>query len=530
MAKRSLAQYLTAGDDQRVFVFRRDVSSGMNSRVHASELPENQVANITNGDISDPGKMKKAPGSVLIGSDVSNSSVVALHDYQRQGYTDQLMSVDGTYLRASEGEAAQTDVKTDFTASDDVGIISVKESGLTPDDVIIVQNGTDNPFRFHKDSSDTWGTQDLGSTAGTGTDSPPKSTVMAWYGNRLWVLKNDLLYFSSAYPADYSSAFDTVSDSFRIPVGEERGLVSVRDTGLVVMGVNAIWGISPSIVPDPTADKPQPLVTSHGVVSKKGYVQVGDDIYFFAKDGLRSLQRTVQDKLQMGVSYPLSYALKDEYEAINWEYISRLCMSTYDNKVFITVPTGASTFSTWIYSPASNGFVIKDGWSPRCYAKHRIDGEQRLYYGKHGDGTVYRAWYGHTDEGTTETNGTAVSFAFEGRKEDLGSPLVRKCGGEVIVKALASGSYTLTVQAQFDDGWYQTLGTIDLSGNLVTFPVTFPVSFLEPNVVIGKFHIDSYGEWYQVQIKITNSEANTSDIEILEVGVVSYVQEYESEE
>jgi len=52
------------------------------------------------------------------------------------------------------------------------------------------------------------------------------------------------------------------------------------------------------------------LITNMGVVSKKGAVAYGDNIYFFAQDGFRELKRTIQDKLQIGITYPISYRLK----------------------------------------------------------------------------------------------------------------------------------------------------------------------------------------------------------------------------
>ena len=88
-----------------------------------------------------------------------------------------------------------------------------KESG-SPDDVVIFRT---MPTILLGDSAGNL--QDLGSTL-AGSDSPPKSTVMAWYGNRLWVLNNDQLYYSDAYAADYAVAFDTVS-TVSCPVGEK---------------------------------------------------------------------------------------------------------------------------------------------------------------------------------------------------------------------------------------------------------------------------------------------------------------------
>jgi hypothetical protein len=517
---------------QPVPVIRRDVTGGVNTRQHPSHITETQSVVMTNINIDTLGKRIKRSGSVAISDDMGAESVLALHDYQRQGYTDQLMCIEDNNLNAIESEGNHAEVKGDFTAAQtDWGIISAKESGIVPDDIIIVQNGTNNPFRFQKDSAGSWQTQDLGATAGTGSDSPPKSTVMAWYGNRIWVLKNDLLYFSAPYSADYASAFDTVADWYRIPVGDERGISPTRDTGIIVMGKNAIWGLAPSAVPAAT-DKPEPLVTAQGVVSKKGWCSVGDDLFFFSQDGLRSLKRTVQDKLQFGSSYPISWNLKEQFEEIDFAYIERLTMVYYPirNIIKITVPTGANTFKTWIYYPATNSFTIEEGKSPRCYATHKISGDQRLYYGVHGDGMVYRDDYGFTDEGTTTTNGTAITSTEEGREEDFGQPLVDKWGGEIEIEASAvGGSYELDVSVKSDGGNYISLGSMSLASSTApTLPVDLPFTLADDYVIRQKFPLDALGSFRTLQVKIVNEDTNTEVIGWQGVNLVTSSEEYQN--
>jgi len=514
-------------DDQPIVIVRQNLSGGINSRQSANTIKDIEATVLYNVDIGIPGKAKKMPGSVLIGDDVGSNSILALHNYEIQGETDQLLMYEGVDLYYWLGAGNWVSLSSAFDVSvTEVGMISAKESGLAPDDIVIIQNGVDNAYRVDYQGN----LQDLGSTAGTGEDSPPISTVMCWYGNRVWVLKDDLLYPSDAYSADYSTAFDTVGRSFRVPVGNEKGLVPTRDMGIIVMGENEIWSLAPSLVPDPSTDKPQPIITNRGVVSKKGWVNAGDDIYYFAQDGFRALKRTEQDKLQAGTEYPLSYFLKDEYERISWAYKDRICMEYFDNKIFIAVPTGVDTFDTWIYYTALKAFVIKQGWSPRCWAKYKIDGEEGLYYGKHGDGTVYKAWYGYTDEGTTTTDGVAINYQEEDREEDMGQPLVKKLGAIVGIKAQSSGNYDLSIYAAFDGGEYTLLGYFNLTGAFLSFPLSFPISFLPANVLSKKFHLDSYGPWITCKLKIVHNAVNgTNDIIILERSLSAYPLAYEEE-
>ena len=523
-----LAAQTQSVDDQPFYLIRRDASGGQNTRQHATMIGENQFEKLQNIDLNIFGERVRRRGSTLIGDDVGADSIVALHNYIRQGYNDVLLMVEDTNLQESEAEADWAVVKSDFTADDDVGIVQAKESSLTPNDVVFVNVGDSNWFRLHKDSTGSWDEQDLGNTAGTGSDSPPQSTVGTWYRNRFWVLKNDQLYFSDAYDDDYSNCFDTVSNVFRIPVGEERGIAITRDTGMVVLGEEQIWGLAPSITPAAT-DASEPLVTNHGCVSKKGWTQVGDAIFYFAQDGFRELSRTIQDKLQSGVSYPLSYQLKDAYDEISWGNISKLSMVYFDNRVLIAVPTGSDSFDTWVYYPATTAWTVWTGLSPRCWAKYKVLGDERLYYGKHEDGTVYRMLYGWTDEGTTTTNGTNIDMEEISRNEDVGQPMVYKRGGEVEVKMRAIGDYDINVAIEFDENGYNVLGTLNLAGGLVTFPTTFPVIFGD-NIKYGKFHLDQYERWRTAQLKIYySSGSGTSDVAILEHNITGFIEEYETE-
>jgi len=206
-------------------------------------------------------------------------------------------------------------------------------------------------------------------------------------------------------------------------------------------------------------------------------------------------------------------------------------MKYFDNKIFIAVPTGASTFDTWIYFPAFGTFTIKKGWSPRCWATYKVGGEERFYYGKHGDGVVYRAWYGYTDEGTTTTDGTVMSMVTEYKSENFGQPLVYKNGGEVEIEAAAVGSTdTILVEARLDGGSYSTIGTLTLtSATAPVLPIALPFTLAEDYKVREKYHLDSLGRFREIQIKLTHAVANTEVIKIYGVNVTTFPMEYTNE-
>lgn len=502
-------------DDKEIFIIRRDISGGQNNRVHGSNLADNEASSLINVDLSVLGQRSKRPGLTLI-EDLGNNVGLGLFGFEPDGGQNLLAAVEGSNLKTWPASGSFTTRKSNFTSGLLSTILKIGESGLG--DVFVVGNGTDNWFRF--DPADLSNPQDLGN----GSTSPPLSTVALYYRNRWWILDANNLYWSDAFDDDYSGAFDRTTNYYRVPVGTERALLGVRDEGIIVIGQDAIWGVNPSGTPAAT-DLPIKLLDI-GCMAGKTAAQVGDDVFFLASDGIRSLQRTQQDKLQVGASYPLSYRLKEEFENINWNQISKACSIYFENKYFFSVAVDGSSFNNevWVYFPASQGWVVISGWNVGAWSTLIVNGERRLYAMDSNDSSVYRAWSGFSD------NGTAITYTEEGRKEDFQQPLVKKVGGVLKVRALSSGDYDLDVYASVDDQDYQLLGSINLAGNAPTLPVSLPFSLADTNVIEQSFHLDSLGEWYQIRVKIVHSALNGSDeIIVYETNITTYPTNYQSE-
>lgn len=455
------------------------------------------------------------------GSIAGTGAITGLFGFDPAGGTAELLITEATNLRGwTGGGSVSSAYKSDFTTSLDTTMFRARESG--EGDVVLVGNGTDNWFRMLQDHT----FQDLGNT----NTSPPRSTVGTMHiDNRVWILSSNLLYFSTSFPADFSAAFDRTTNAFKISVGAERAVVSTRNFGLIIFGKEQIWVLNPSLTPAPTTDKPEPLFTDLGCASGRTVAEVGDDYFWLSFDGVRSIKRTQQDKLQLGVSYPLSYSMKDEFDLINWNAITKACAVYFDNKYIISLPTSGSSTNNrvWVYYPASDGWSVVTGWNVSVWAKFKVSGQVRLFAGEAtAQGLVYRAWSG------ANANGTPTTFRITTRSEDMGNPLVKKVGGEVKVKAKATGDYDVTIKASFDDGGFNTLGTFNLTGTGITFPVTFPVSFGLAREAFKKFHLDGYGEWYRCQLQFENSDSldSEADMSFREYSLATHPVEYISEE
>lgn len=508
-----------AKDDSPLYKITKDISGGINNRQHGSIIGDNQVTVLKNVELSVLGESSKRRGITELVDMGDGDKGTALHGFMPVGGTDLLIATHGQKLETITSAGSATERKTNFTASNDTTILSAAESG--ENDVVLVYVSGNNWFRMNQ----SFTFQDLGNTAGTGSDSPPASGVALWFRQRLWILKSNLLYYSAPFPADFSTAFDTVNDAYKVDIGTEKALISIRDQGIVVMGQEATYGVNPSTTPDAT-DKVEKLLDI-GCAEGKTAVQVGDDVLFLANDGVRGLFRSQQDKLQTGSSFPLSYPLKTQFEDINWAQISKARATFFDNKYLLALPTGSSTENNvvWVYYPSTNAWVIIEGWAVSDWAKIKFSGgEEKLYIIKNDDDVVLRAFSGYSDDGT------AIQYLEEGRKEDFEKPLVTKCGGELRIKALAVGDYELSVYAEIDDGGYNLLGTASLANSAPILPVSLPFVLGAETIVEKVFHLDSLGPFKQIRIKIEHNDTNGSDdIKVYERTVVTYADEYQSE-
>lgn len=515
-----------AGDDKQLYVTRRSFSGGINTRQSADRISETQCENLENMDIGVVGEIRKTPGLTLI-QDLGNNAGTGMFGFEPRGGTNELIINTATAIKWWNGVgssfASIASLSSTFSFSLDCTMIKAGETGDHAGDVVLLSNGTDNVLRLNQVPE----FQDLGDT----TNSPPKSTVMTYFRNRPWFLKANALYWGDALPvfnasmAGFATAFDRVTNYYNMPVGTERALLSLRDTGLIAIGQDAVYGINPSTTPAAT-DKPEKILDI-GCIAGNTACQVGDDVYYLAADGVRGLFRTQQDKVQGGAAYPISFPLKDNYDTISWAYISKACAVYFDNKYFISLPVNASTYNNevWVFYPALQAWIVITGWNVGKWAKMKVSGEEQLYAYDSNDGSVYQAWKGTTN------NGTAVSAEFISRQEDGGQPLVYKNGGELEIETeVADADSTLTLSISVDGSSFQALATIDISSsNAPELPVTLPFTLADKYVVRNKVHLDSIGRWRTFQLKITNAQANTEPIIIYGYSLVAFAEEYESE-
>ena len=516
-----------AEDDAYNTISIQDLSGGENTIQDAQNISDNQAVELTNVDIGIAGQRKKRPGLTLL-EDLEKDSQVLLSHFEPDGSTNELHSVivSGTdtavFQWASAGSFSKI-VGSDNIVDTDIPIaFKVFKSG-SDGDVMVYGSKTKNWHEIQQDNTVT----DLGNTSGTGSDSPPRSNVGTFYNSRFWVLVDNKLYYSDAFSDNYSSAFDTraAGNNYNMPVGIERFLIGIRGKGLICGGNDEIRFITPSTVPD--AGDESGILVKDGCVANRSAVLAGDDILYLAKDGVRGVFKTQFDTLQYKTSLPISYPLKDQLDIVNWAHIDKASAVYYDNKYFIALPTSSSTYNNtaWVYYPATNGWMVIEGWNVADWSVLQVNGKDKLFAIDATDGKVYYAWDGSDD------NGADFTYTETTKRLDLGSMFEEKVGGEVMVRLKATSQINVSVYASFDESDFNKLGDIFTADRTTNFAAwTLPMEFYDAAIYTEKFHLDAYGEWYQIQIKIEHNGASGEDLTILQSAILARLNKYLSEE
>lgn len=238
-------------------------------------------------------------------------------------------------------------------------------------------------------------------TAGSGAPAAPK--LIASHTNRLFVVPTgepDTIYVSDLLDAEGTSSWSVVQ-SIRIG-GDGDPITAIYPwTGfrLLAFKRNSTYVINA----DPTATSIadwaiETIDRSVGCIAPRSIAQVGADVYWLALDGVRSLRRTLAGTEQE-ISEPVSKPIDSLIQTINLSHISKSAGFYYQNRYFLSVPTGSSTEpnQTFVWNTEFKSWSGKwTGMAGTCFARYTRTPNDDLCLGT-SDGKVLR-WRGNVSE------------------------------------------------------------------------------------------------------------------------------------
>ncbi|MEO0796893.1 MAG: hypothetical protein AAFX93_17160 [Verrucomicrobiota bacterium] len=161
---------------------------------------------------------------------------------------------------------------------------------------------------------------------------------------------------------------------------------------VVVLKRNSIYLVNTDPIVDVANWQRQRISFGVGLVAARAWCKAGDDIYFLAEDGVRTVGR-VAGQERSGVNLPLSIQVQGIIEKINKAQRHKVSMCYTQNRVLIAVPLENSeepnyvlVFNTltqrWAGYWTANPNGSETTWRPRCWINTYIGGVERVLYGQ----------------------------------------------------------------------------------------------------------------------------------------------------
>lgn len=356
---------------------------------------------------------------------------------------------------------------------------------------------------------------DLNSTA---SDPPLGMTILCWHTGRMFgsgqATNPDTIYVSNRLNFGRGQ-WNTTTRAFRVGDGDGdpiTALVRMPSFVLVVFKQNSVW----FCVTDPrnepadfSADQANEEQSEGiGCVGKRAWCRYGNDILFFAQDGVRSFRRMVAAQGQFELGAPISVPIQSFIDRVNPNYQHLICATKYREFALFAVPLDTSTYNNAVL--VWNGRLGKwigvwDGWTPAAWELTRFSGIQRLVFGDHtGYVNQWKDLDADDDDDTYEDNGAGYASKLWTRSMTFGDLEASKSAFNTRIRFNA-GRATMNLTAVGDDAalnqFSQAIGpTGDILG---TDPLPFTLASQNPTVL--PFSLRGLPAFNEMYLKIESS-------------------------
>jgi hypothetical protein len=317
------------------------------------------------------------------------------------------------------------------------------------------------------------------------TPSKPKLIVSA--ANRLFATSADtLIPDDTIYVSDIldGESWDLIGNSIRVGGGDGDPIVALMPWfgfNLLVFKERSIWVVEadPSLE---VTDWTIKLINNRiGCVASRTVQQVGPDVLFLSRDGVRSI-KTIESGAQTDVSLPISTPVNDLIGRIGQDQISKCCAVYWRNRYLLSVPLDSATnpdtvLCYHLLAKSWTGFWT--GWEPRDWVITAFGGKLRLNFGDQS-GRLY-TW----DDFTAEQSTTADDY---------------KDGGIVYESYIKSRAY------RFEETW----------GDKIGYSVQFNLENIHSTAVTSNLYY--YKDLSSSQQTLASSVSLTADDNLIRKG------------
>ena len=154
---------------------------------------------------------------------------------------------------------------------------------------------------------------------------------------------------------------------FKVGLGDPvTGLASWVGFNLVVFCKNSCYVVDTGGTPAANGNAPttadftiRTISATTGCVSHGSIAQVGEDLFFLSRTGVRSIRRTMEENMVASDVGVISYPIQDVIDEINWAAVENATSVFWNNRYLLSVPTGGSTVNdtTIVYNTNTQSWM-----------------------------------------------------------------------------------------------------------------------------------------------------------------------------
>lgn len=490
-----------------------DYSGGQVSKNYADQLQNNQGALIQNAIINVKGQLSSRTGQLLFNTDTQSSAFQGLgrFDLESGGSVT-------SYMMVASAPSVISSLSTDTSWT----VVNGANSITTGHNVEFVQAGN-KVFMLNGFDNDAWWDGTTWTVGGTypGSASPPTAKTGTWLSNYLFLAGNstnqDYLYVSDNLdPTSFQG-----NQVIKIQSGDGQPIVKLanyRTGDLIIYKERSIYdlnitGVNASCTPQPIcAWSYTPITQDVGTLSPRSVVNLGNDQWFLSSPpfGIRSVIRSQFDKTFVNL---VSQPIQDIFDGtnidgtiLNTEQVAKAAAIYFDNKYIIAIPTGSSSVNNLVlvYDFITQSWYEITGWYPAAWLVYNYN----LYYIDANDGRVIQCFTGNVgDYGTVvpaEASGptVGVDFSYISRIFDFDQPDNWKSLDSLQLEFNPTGNYDATINVNLDNTGWQLAGTIPLTSNAVTLPVSLPFTLSSPGLTYATLQLTKFGQFKKIQVQV----------------------------
>lgn len=472
------------------------MTGGMNTKLHPTELEDNQAVLLENVIISLGGVALKRDGATNVLDTVTPTGPFIGLGRWNPPITPQaelLLCAAQGGIYDWDGDASwRTLTGGSFSGEEPVYFVQGQE---------ILPSYAPLGWFFQRGASAVYeydGTTTLTTASGAGSglaNSIPTGVDAEFWLGRLWVAEDGanngyIRYSTFGEP----TKFDTSTGFLVNPNDDVMRIIQWFNTGLIIFQRNQIWAldIDQANFEDLTFDstRMEVLNTDIGTVAGKSVAQAGQDFFFLSRFGVMQLSKTDRDKA-VGRARAISDPISATIRTINWNEAHKSRAVVFDRWYLLAVPTGSSTVVDTVlaYDLWESAWTTFSGWSVGDFQVTNFPtSEEKLYFATadvSGD-EVYEAF----DELATDDDGVAISGTVTTPRYDFGTTdkLKTFCYCDVYAESASGG--TIEVWAGIDNEEPQKLGEMDVAADLLTVP--FILTIPAPRLGGGAMNVDRF--------------------------------------